>query len=72
MLAAKEICLFIERKLTMTYKITDDCIACGACEAECAEGAISQQGDTYVIDAALCKDCGSCADVCPVGAPIPA
>jgi len=55
----------------MAYKITDDCIACGACEAECAEGAITQQGDIYVIDAALCKDCGSCADVCPVGAPIP-
>lgn len=54
----------------MTYKITDDCIACGACEPECAEGAISQQGDIYVIEASLCKDCGSCADVCPVGAPI--
>ena len=54
----------------MTYIITDDCIAGGACEPECAEGAISMQGDTYVIEAALCKDCGSCADVCPVGAPI--
>ncbi len=53
----------------MTYKINEDCIACGACEAECPEGAISQQGDVYVIDAAKCQDCGACAEVCPVGAP---
>ena len=49
----------------MTYKITDDCIQCGACEAECPEGAISMVGDTYVIDAAKCQDCGNCMDVCP-------
>jgi len=71
-LAAREFCPFLKGSLTMAYTITSDCIACGACEPECAEGAISQQGDIYVIDAALCKDCGSCAEVCPVGAPIPA
>jgi len=54
----------------MTYTITaDECIACGACEAECPEGAISEMNGTYVIDAAKCQDCGACADVCPVGAP---
>lgn len=54
----------------MTYTINaDECIACGACEAECKEGAISEMNGTYVIDAAKCQDCGSCADVCPVGAP---
>ena len=56
----------------MTYKITTDCIMCGACEPECPEGAITAGDDKYVIDPALCKDCGSCADVCPTGAARPA
>ena len=54
----------------MAYQIdANECIACGACEPECAEGAISEQGGVYVIDAAKCQDCGNCADVCSVGAP---
>ena len=52
----------------MAYKITDECIACGACEAECPVNAISE-GDIYKIDPAICSECGSCANVCPVGAP---
>lgn len=56
----------------MTYVITEDCIQCGACEPECAEGAISEVNGLYVIDASLCQDCGSCADVCPTNAAIPA
>jgi len=56
----------------MAYKITDDCIMCGACEAECPESAISEGEDTYVIDPELCTDCGSCAEVCPVDACVPA
>ncbi|MBR0443621.1 MAG: 4Fe-4S binding protein, partial [Clostridia bacterium] len=32
--------MFQEEK-TMAYKITDDCIACGACADECPTGAIS-------------------------------
>lgn len=61
---------YSERIYKMTYIITaDECIACGACEAECPEGAISEMNGTYVIDAAKCQDCGACADVCPVGAP---
>ncbi|HZW02335.1 MAG TPA: 4Fe-4S binding protein [Anaerolineaceae bacterium] len=47
---------------------TDDCIACGACEAECPEGAIAEVDGAYVVDAAKCEDCGSCVDVCPTGA----
>ncbi|MBN2047202.1 MAG: 4Fe-4S binding protein [Anaerolineaceae bacterium] len=53
----------------MAYTITDDCIACGACQAECPVDCITE-GEIYVIDAEECIDCGSCADVCPVGAPI--
>lgn len=54
---------------TMAFKITDDCIACGACEAECPVGAISEGDGKYEIDADACASCGACADVCPVGAP---
>lgn len=49
----------------MAYRITDDCVACGTCEAECPEGAISEADDKYVIDADKCVDCGSCKEVCP-------
>ena len=53
----------------MAYRIGDDCISCGACEAECPVEAISQGDDKYVIDADACLDCGACAGVCPVEAP---
>jgi len=53
----------------MAYVISDECVACGACQSECPVGAISEGDDIYVIDASLCTDCGSCAGVCPTGAP---
>ncbi|AEE95587.1 MULTISPECIES: 4Fe-4S binding protein [Mahella] len=52
----------------MPYRITDDCISCGACEPDCEGGAISAGDDIYVVDPALCTECGNCADVCPVDA----
>ncbi|WP_455046488.1 DUF362 domain-containing protein [Mogibacterium timidum] len=52
----------------MAYKISEDCISCGACTDGCPVEAISE-GTPYVIDADACIDCGACADVCPVGAP---
>ncbi len=54
----------------MAYKITDDCIACGACEGECPVNAISEQDGKMVIDAETCIECGACAGVCPVDAPV--
>ncbi len=61
----------------MAYKITEDCISCGACEAECPNQAISEGDSIYKIDPAKCTECvGSfdkqqCADICPVEACIP-
>ena len=50
----------------MAYKISDDCISCGACAAECPVEAISEGDGKYEIDADKCIDCGTCADTCPV------
>jgi ferredoxin len=52
----------------VAYKISDICIACGACESECPNGAISAGDTIYVIDPDKCTDCGSCTGVCPTEA----
>ena len=49
------------------YVISDDCISCGVCQAECPVDAIEEGEDKYVITDA-CTDCGSCAEVCPTDA----
>ena len=53
----------------MAYKISDECIACGACVDGCPVGAITMEADKAKIDADACIDCGACNGVCPVGAP---
>ena len=58
--------------LIMAFKITDDCIGCGACASECPVEAITEGDGKYEIDADTCIDCGSCAEVCPVNAPVEA
>ncbi|MBR3961272.1 MAG: 4Fe-4S binding protein [Clostridia bacterium] len=52
----------------MAYKITEECISCGACAANCPVEAISEGDERFVIDADACIDCGSCASGCPVEA----
>ena len=54
----------------MAYKITDDCICCGACAADCPVEAIKEGDDKYSFDPDVCIFCGSCANTCPVGAPV--
>ena len=55
----------------MAYFISDDCTACGACEAECPAECIKEEDGKYVIDKDACTDCGSCAGVCPMDAAQP-
>ncbi|MFC1984040.1 YfhL family 4Fe-4S dicluster ferredoxin [Chloroflexota bacterium] len=61
----------------MAYKITDECISCGACEPECPNSAISEGETIYVIASDKCLECvGSadspkCADICPVDCCVP-
>ncbi len=58
----------------MAYKITDECISCGACEPECPNQAITEGETIFVIDPDKCTECvGSyessrCAEICPVDA----
>lgn len=60
----------------MAIIITDECIACGACEPECPNQAISE-GEIYIIDPDLCTECvgafdePQCAAVCPVDCCVP-
>ena len=53
----------------MAYKISEECIGCGACAAQCPVSAISEGDGKFVIDPDTCIECGACADTCPVGAP---
>lgn len=56
----------------MAYKITEDCISCGACEAECKNEAISEGETIYMIDPNKCTECvgiatsSRCTEVCPI------
>lgn len=61
----------------MAYKITEDCISCGACESVCPNSAISQGAEFYEIDFNKCTECvgfydeSQCSSVCPVDACVP-
>lgn len=56
----------------MALIITDECINCDVCEAECPNGAISMGEEIYVIDPLRCTECvghfdePQCRQVCPV------
>lgn len=41
------------------------CVACGACEKVCPNGAVVRLGESFNRDRSICKDCGLCAQSCP-------
>ncbi|MDP2720213.1 MAG: YfhL family 4Fe-4S dicluster ferredoxin [Dehalococcoidia bacterium] len=47
----------------MAYKITEECIACGACEPECDNKAITEGDPVYIIDPDKCTECVGNADM---------
>jgi ferredoxin len=60
--------------MTMALTINvEECTACGACEFECPNAAISMKKSVYVINAKMCTECDGdepkCVTVCPSGAP---
>jgi len=58
----------------MALKITDECISCGACNAECPVSAIIDGSEHTEIDASKCVECvghfdePQCISTCPVDA----
>ena len=61
----------------MAYRITDECISCGACEPDCRNGAIREGETIFEVDHTRCTECvgwysePKCAEVCPVDACVP-
>jgi len=62
----------------MALRITEDCINCDMCVAECPNNAIAPGVGLYVIDADKCTECVGhfdaprCVDVCAVACILPA
>ena len=58
----------------MSMVISDECIACGACESDCPVQAITEGDTQFEIDNEKCVECEGyapspqCVDVCPVDA----
>ncbi|MDO8492011.1 MAG: YfhL family 4Fe-4S dicluster ferredoxin [Dehalococcoidia bacterium] len=56
----------------MSFKITEDCINCAACEPECPNQAIREGDNIFIINPEKCTECvglftsSRCAEVCPV------
>ncbi len=54
--------------IIMAFVITDECLSCGSCAAQCPAEAIEMGDLHYEIDAEKCLECGSCAAQCPAEA----
>ena len=50
----------------MVYRITADCVGCGACSKKCPWDAIfGEKKKKHVIDPTLCHECSTCWYTCP-------
>ncbi|MEW6446648.1 MAG: NADH-ubiquinone oxidoreductase-F iron-sulfur binding region domain-containing protein [Bacillota bacterium] len=49
------------------YVVGEDCILCGLCKQSCPHGAVIEGRDRFFIETVLCKRCGTCLAVCPIG-----
>lgn len=54
----------------MALTIGTNCFSCYACETVCPEGAITVEGDNFVINPNLCNECSDieiprCMAICP-------
>jgi len=49
----------------MPYRVTDECILCGACVVGCESNAITEGETQAHIDESLCVECGTCERNCP-------
>jgi len=58
----------IKEENIMPRFISDVCVACGACAAECPVSCITEGDGKFVIDEAECIDCGACEGICPTEA----
>ena len=52
----------------MPYKVTSECIQCGACVVGCEVGAIEEGETQSQINVEICIECGTCKRNCPVDA----
>ncbi len=52
----------------MAFVISDDCLSCGSCAAQCPAEAISMGALHFEIDPDKCLSCGACAAQCPAEA----
>lgn len=52
----------------MAFVITDECLSCGTCAANCPADAIVDGAAHYEIDQDKCLQCGTCAANCPADA----
>ena len=43
----------------------DKCVGCGLCKELCRFDAVSEENQSYTIDAIDCEGCGVCVDLCP-------